>query len=98
LLKLSENVTLVGLRDRIVDAARNERYGLLIVTASVVLISAGLIISAVGDNSVSSVAGILAAALGTISLTFGFYHVVSCSRRYNKLLEEFYAVATSSSD
>ena len=80
------------------EAAKNERYGLLIVSASAVLLNAGLVISVVGNNFVSGVAGILAAALGTISLIFGFYHVVSCSRRYNKLLEEFYAVATSSSD
>ncbi len=75
------------------EAAKNERYGLLIVSASAVLLNAGLIISVVGNNIVSGIAGTLAAALGILSLIFGFCHVVSCSRRYNKLLEEFYAVA-----
>ncbi len=93
MLKLSENPTLLSLTYRIVEAAKNERYGLLIISASAVLLNAGFIISVVGNNIVSGIAGILAASFGTISLIFGFYHVVSCSRRYNKLLEEFYATA-----
>src|SRR5512139_545891 len=89
LLTLSEKA-LETLRDRIVDAAKNERYGLLIISASVVLLNTGLVINVIGNNIVSSIAGILAAALGTASLMFGFYHVMSCSRLYNKLLEELY--------
>ncbi len=80
------------------EAAKNERYGLLIVSASAVLLNAGLIIGVVGNTSVSEVVGILAALLGTVSLIFGFYHVVSCSRQYNKLLEEFYAATNDRND
>ena len=76
------------LRERIVDVARNERNGLLIILLSVFLVGAGLIFSAIGKNGISYFGGISISALGIFSTLFGFYVSVHYARKYNDLLKE----------
>jgi F0F1-type ATP synthase assembly protein I len=85
---LSEDTKLENLRQRIIDVARNERNGLLIFQMGVVLASAGVIISVLGNNIVSSISGIFFVILGTLSTVFGFYVSVHYAHQYNNLLKE----------
>ena len=93
LFKLSEVENLENLKDRIIDAASNERNGLLIISLSVVLVNAGLIICVLGNSMVAYVIGIFAVVLGSISTVFGFFVSVHFVHKYNNLLEEFYTIA-----
>ena len=90
---LSEDVKLKSLRERIMDVARNERNGLLIFQMGVVLVSAGVIISVLGNNNVVHIGGIFFIVLGTLSTIFGFYVSVHYAHQYNNLLKELDAVA-----
>ena len=85
---LSENARLRNLQERIVDVARNERAGLLIVPMGVFLVSAGLVISVVGNSSFAYAGGPIAIALGLVSTMFGFFVSVHYAHQYNTLLRE----------
>jgi hypothetical protein len=76
------------LREKIVDVARNERNGLLIIPMGVFLVCAGLILSVIGSNGLAYFGGISVSALGTFSTLFGFYETVHYAHQYNKLLKE----------
>jgi hypothetical protein len=85
---LSEDAKLRNLRDRILDAAKTERNGLLIISMSVFLVCAGLIISVVVNNVAAYVGGTLVTVLGFLSTLFGFYISIHYAHQYNSLLEE----------
>lgn len=70
------------------DVARNERAGLLIVPMGVFLVSAGLVISVVGNSSFAYAGGLIAIALGLVSTMFGFFVSVHYAHQYNTLLRE----------
>jgi len=76
------------LRERIIDVARNERNGLLIILVGVFLAGTGLIFSAIGNSGLSYFGGISISALGIFSTLFGFYVSVHYARKYNDLLKE----------
>jgi len=76
------------LRERIIEVAKNERNGLLIIPLGVFLAGAGLIFSAVGNSGFSYFGGISISVLGTFSALFGFYLSVHYARKYNDLLRE----------
>ena len=82
---LSDNTKL---RERIIDVARNERNGLLIILVGVFLVGTGLIFSAIGNSGLSFFGGISISALGIFSTLFGFYVSVHYARKYNDLLKE----------
>jgi hypothetical protein len=92
---LSEDLKVRNLRERIVEAARNEREGLLIIPMGVFLVSAGLIIGVVGNHSLALVGGIFATVFGAISTLFGFYVSVHYAHQYNNLLKELDTTAQS---
>jgi len=73
--------------------ARNERNGLLIFQMGVVLVSAGVIISVLGNNSLAYIGGIFFMVLGTFSTVFGFYVSVHYAHQYNNLLKELDTIA-----
>jgi len=85
---LSEDTKLPSLRERIVDVVRNERAGLLIIPMGVFLVSAGLVVSVVGNSSFAYIGGLSAIALGVISTVFGFFVSVHYAHQYNDLLRE----------
>ena len=76
------------LRERIIDVARNERNGLLIILVGVFLVGAGLIFSAIGNRRLAYFGGILVSALGIFSTLFGFCVAVHYAYHYNDLLKE----------
>ncbi len=89
---LPEDVKSRNLREKIIDVARNERNGLLIFQMGVVLVCAGVIISALGNNIVAYI-GIFFVVLGTLSTVFGFYVSVHYAHQYNNLLKELDTMA-----
>ena len=76
------------LEERIVEVARNERNGLLIISMGVFLVSAGLIFSVIGSSELAYFGGILVSALGIFSTLFGFYVTMHYAHQYNDLLKE----------
>jgi len=76
------------LRERIIDVARNERNGLLIIPIGVFLVGAGLIFSSIGNSELAYFGGIFVSALGIFSTLFGFYVVAHYAHQYNDLLKE----------
>lgn len=76
------------LRKKIIDVARNERNGLLIILVGVFLVGAGLIFCAIGKSGLSYFGGVSISALGIFSTLFGFYVSVHYARKYNDLLKE----------
>ncbi len=76
------------LSEKISEAAENERSGLLVIPLGVFLISAGLIISIVGNHTAVFYGGVFAAILGILSTLLGFFLTAHYSHRYNRLLEE----------
>jgi len=85
---LSEIEKLTDLKERIINVARNERSGLLIIPLGVFLVGTGLIFSVIGSNSLAYISGILVSALGIFSTLFGFYVSVHYAHQYNTLLDE----------
>jgi hypothetical protein len=76
------------LKERIVEVARNERNGLLIISMGVFLVSAGLIFSVIGSSGLAYFGGIFVSVLGIFSTLFGFYVAVHYAYQYNDLLKE----------
>ena len=76
------------LRERIIDVARNERNGLLIIPIGVFLVGAGLIFSSIGNSELAYFGGISISGLGISSTLFGFYVSVHYAHKYNDLLKE----------
>jgi hypothetical protein len=76
------------LKERIIDVARNERNGLLIIPMGVFLVGAGLIFSAIGSSGLAYFGGIFVSVLGIFSTLFGFYVTVHYAHQYNNLLKE----------
>ena len=76
------------LGERIIDVARNERNGLLIIPMGVFLVGADLIFSVIGSSGLAYFGGILVSALGIFSTLFGFYVTVHYAHQYNDLLKE----------
>ena len=85
---LSEIEKFTDLKERIIDVARNERSGLLIIPLGVFLVGAGLIFNIIGSNSFAHIGGILVSGLGVFSTLFGFYLSVHYAHQYNNLLDE----------
>lgn len=85
---LTNNVKLDSLRESIDEAARNEKNGLRILSAGVILVNTGLIMSLLKNNLVAYVVGIFGVVLGIVSIVFGFYVTLYFVRKYNNLLEE----------
>jgi len=85
---LSEDAKLNDLKEKIIDVARNERNGLLIIPMGVLLIGAGLIFSVIGGGGLGYIGGIFVSVLGVFSTMFGFYVTVHYARQYNNLLKE----------
>jgi len=85
---LSEIEKLTDLKERIINVARNERSGLLIIPLGVFLAGTGLIFSVIGSDSPAYIGGILVSGLGVISTLFGFYVSVHYAHQYNNLLDE----------
>jgi hypothetical protein len=75
-------------REKIVDVARNERNGLLIIPMGVLLVGAGLILSVIAGSGLAYFGGLFVSGLGVFSTLFGFYVTVHYAHQYNKLLEE----------
>ena len=76
------------LKERIVEVARNERNGLLIISMGVFLVSAGLIFSVIGSSGLAYFGGIFVSVLGIFSTLFGFYVAVHYAYQYNDSLKE----------
>jgi len=76
------------LRERIIDVARNEKNGLLIIPVSIFLVLAGLFFIVIGNNILAYIGGISVSALGIFSTMFGFYVSVHYARQFNNLLKE----------
>jgi amino acid transporter len=85
---LSDDAKLKDLRERIIDVARNERNGLLIIPMGVFLVGAGLIFSVIGSSGLGYFGGVFVLALGIFSTLFGFYVVVHYAHQYKDLLKE----------
>ncbi len=85
---LSEDAKLKDLREKIIDVARNERNGLLIIPMGVLLVGVGLIFSVIGESGLAYIGGVFVSVLGVFSTLFGFYVTVHYTRQYNKLLKE----------
>jgi amino acid transporter len=85
---LSDDEQLKDLRMRIIDVARNERNGLLIIIMGVFLAGSGLIFGAIVGNELAYFGGIFISALGIFSTLFGFYVVVHYAHQYNDLLKK----------
>jgi hypothetical protein len=85
---LSDDAKLKDLRERIIDVARNERNGLLIIPMGVFLAGSGLIFSVIGSSGLAYFGGILVSMLGIFSTLFGFYVAVHYAHQYNNLLKE----------
>jgi len=92
---MSEDAKLRNLRQKIMDVARNERNGLLMIPMGVFLVSAGLVISVVGNNSVAYIGGIFFVLSGILSTMFGFFVSVHYAHQYNNLLKELDAVQSA---
>ena len=76
------------LRERIIDVARNERNGLLMIIMGVFLACSGLIFGAVGDSELAYFGGIFVSAIGIFSTLLGFYVAVHYAHQHNDLLKE----------
>jgi hypothetical protein len=76
------------LRERIIDVARSERNGLLVILLGAFLAGAGLIFGVIGNSALAYFGGILVSVLGVFSTFFGFYVTVRCAHQYNDLLRE----------
>jgi hypothetical protein len=76
------------LREKIIDVARNEKNGLLIIATGVFLAFSGLIFSVVGGNGLAFYGGNFVSALGIFSTLLGFYVAVHYAHLYNELLQE----------
>jgi len=76
------------LSEKIIDVARNERNGLLIIIMGVFLALSGLIFSMIGSSGLGYFGGILVSALGIFSTLLGFYVTVHYAHQYNELLKE----------
>ena len=85
---LSEETKLKDLRERIIDVARNERNGLLIIPMGVFLVGAGLIFSVIWSSELAFIGGIIISVLGVFSTFFGFCVTVHYAHKYNNLLKE----------
>ncbi len=85
---LSDDAKLKDLRERIMDVARNERNGLLIIPLGVFLVGVGLIFSVIGNSWFAYAGGIIVSAFGLFTTFFGFYVAVHYARKYNSLLNE----------
>jgi hypothetical protein len=85
---LSDDTRLKELRERIIDVAKNERNGLLIIPMGVFLAGAGLIFSVLGSSGLAYFGGIFVSALGVFSTLFGFYVAAHYAHQYNDLLKE----------
>ena len=76
------------LRERIMEVAKNEINGLLIIPMGVFLVGAGLIFSVIGNSGLFYFGGISISALGIFSTLFGFYVSAHYAHKYNDLLNE----------
>jgi hypothetical protein len=85
---LPNDAKLKDLRERIIDASTNERNGLLIIPAGVLLAGLGLIFSVIGSSGLAYFGGILISALGFFSTMLGFYVTAHYAHQYNALLKE----------
>jgi len=90
---LSEEAKLGNLTEKILDVANNERNGLLIISMSAFLVSAGLIISFTVGNIAAFIGGSLVTVFGVFSIMFGFYVTIHYAHQYNNLLEEVDTIA-----
>jgi hypothetical protein len=85
---LPNDAKLKDLRERVIDAAANERNGLLIIPAGVLLVGLGLIFSVIGSSGIAYFGGLLISALGFFSTLLGFYVTAHYAHQYNDLLKE----------
>jgi hypothetical protein len=83
---LSNDTTSQELRKRIMEAARNEKNGLLIIPLGVFITFVGLIFSIIWSSGLAIFADVF--ALGTFSTFFGFFLTAHYAHRYNDLLRE----------
>lgn len=90
---MSEDVRLNSLRERIVDAMRNEKNGVVIFSMGAALVYLGLVISVLGNSAFAYVLGVFAIVLGTVSTILGFYVALHFTRRCNSLLKEVSDIA-----
>ena len=85
---LSTDTASKELRKRIMEAARNERSGLLIIPLGVFITFAGLIFSVIWSSGLAIFADAFVVALGTFSTLLGFFLTAHYAHRYNDLLIE----------
>ena len=85
---LSEDAKSGESEQKVMDAARSERNGLLIILMGVFLVNAGLIVNVVGNGTAAYVGGFFFIVLGFFSTVFGFYVSVHYGHQYNDLLKE----------
>ena len=85
---LSKDSASKELRMRIMEAARNERSGLLIIPLGVFIVFAGLIFNVILSGALAVFAGVFVVALGVFSTFFGFFLTIHYAHRYNDLLKE----------
>ncbi len=85
---LSNDAKQRDLKERIIDASTNERNGLLIIPAGVLLVGLGLIFSVIGSSGLAYFGGILISALGIFSTMLGFFVTAHYAHQYNALLRE----------
>ncbi len=76
------------LSEKIIEVARNERNGLLIIIMGVFLALAGLIFTAVGGSNLAFLGGPFVSALGIFSTLLGFYVAAHYAHQYNELLKD----------
>ena len=85
---LSADTASKELRKRIMEAARNEKSGLLIIPLGVFITFAGLIFSIIGSSGLAIFAGAFVVTLGIFSTFFGFFLTAHYAHQYNDLLRE----------
>ena len=85
---LSTDTTSKELRKRIMETAKKERSGLLIIPLGVFITFVGLIFSVILSSGLAIFADVFVVALGTFSTFLGFFLTVHYAHRYNDLLRE----------
>ncbi len=87
---MPKDAELEDLRGRIINVARNERYGLLIIQLGVFLVVGGLVIGVLGGSSYSQIGTIAVVLLGVSSTFVGFFVTAHYAHEYNSLLRELH--------
>jgi hypothetical protein len=85
---LPNEAKLEDLKAKIIEVAKNERTGLLIIPMGVFLVGVGLIFSIIGGSELAYFGGLVISSIGIFSTFFGFCMTVHYVHLHNDLLKE----------